>query len=375
MHICIYTKDEFYQADKEHILQNFFGARWRSNSICCNKVQSIFGRTIDCALEEGLKVIRNLFGTEGGRGGEGPDLKNVEDKKGNKYHLKPGGVPCIAEPIIQKSSAKNGTHLVRVSLRDIKQFGWTTAKLREQFPEVMFDINEIKNNLSYDEEYLKEEIHLRFRIGGTEYFRSLLKSAFNLLGVNSPETALMSCFDSLRYFILTGSGDSKKYIRYLPSSDELQILPQLGQIDHFIVIFSNGKTVEGIVQFFGGIGYLVRLADEYDGPDFCYGYQVNPLRDSNPAEVRNPLFDKFCIPTFDHGVEKLCPDVGRIYNEIISRLLERYYDLAQHKELSRIINEELMPHKGKLFTKEVAEKLVSRLTRFIVSRLNLDQLD
>jgi hypothetical protein len=370
MHICIYTKNEFYQSDKEHILQNFLGARWCSNKISCNEVQSIFGRTIDCALEERLKVIRTLFGTKGGRGGESQNLKNIKDKKGNKYHIKPGGVPCIPEPIIQKRPIKDSAHLVQVSLGHKKQLEWAVDKLRKQFPNVVFDINEIRKKLrKCDTKYLKEKIHLELSIGGTEYFRGLLKSAFNLLGVNSSETALMPCFDSLRCFILTGSGDSKKYIRHLPSSDELQIL-RLGQIDHFIGIFSNGKTVEGIVQFFGGIGHLVRLTDVYDGADFCYGYIVNPLRDSEPSEIRNPTFYKGCIPTFYKGIKEPSQDVKHIYKEIISCLLKKYYDFAQQEEVSRIVNEELMQHKGKLLTEDMLERLISKTMRFIESRLN-----
>ncbi len=72
---CIYCKGTFDKADEEHILQNFLGARWDSPLIVCNSCQKHFGKTIDVAFEQGLQPIRNLLGTRGGRGGEGPTLK------------------------------------------------------------------------------------------------------------------------------------------------------------------------------------------------------------------------------------------------------------------------------------------------------------
>jgi len=53
MHTCIYTRTNFASSTGEHILQNFLGARWTSNSIVCNEAQIKFGKTIDSAFEVG----------------------------------------------------------------------------------------------------------------------------------------------------------------------------------------------------------------------------------------------------------------------------------------------------------------------------------
>lgn len=68
MNRCIYSLEDFDEAAGEHILQNFLGARWTSKRISSDPVQDLFGRTIDVALEKGLREIRNLLGTRGGRG-------------------------------------------------------------------------------------------------------------------------------------------------------------------------------------------------------------------------------------------------------------------------------------------------------------------
>ncbi len=282
MKTCIYAKNEFASADGEHILQNFLGARWVSNDISCNEAQALFGETIDSALEEGLRQFRNLLGTKSGRGGDGPDLKNIEDSEGNKYHILPGGIPHLAQPTIATNQLEDGSHVVHVKLGDMKQLDWAIAKLRNQFPTASWNIEEIKGQLTSEKQYLNDKIRLRAGIGGQEYFRGLLKAAFNLLGVNDSSIALHPCFDALRIFILDGTGEDRNHIRWLTTTDKLAI-SNLGPFDHFVGIYSKGNTVDGIVQFFGGICHIVRLTSNYNGPEFRFGYQVNPLRNSPPC--------------------------------------------------------------------------------------------
>lgn len=134
MKTCIYTKTVFETAHGEHILQNFLGARWIARNIVCNEAQKQFGETIDSALEQRLRLFRNLLGTKGGRGGDGPDVKNIKDSEGNRYHLSPGGAPYLAEPVINTRELPDGSCLVQAKLGDIKQLDWTVAKLRKKFP-------------------------------------------------------------------------------------------------------------------------------------------------------------------------------------------------------------------------------------------------
>lgn len=371
MKTCIYTKTEFASADGEHILQNFLGARWVSHDISCNEVQASFGKTIDSALEAGLRQFRTLLGTKGGRGGEGPDVKNVEDSKGNKYHMQPGGTPFLAEPVIITNEFKDETHVAHVKLGDMKQLGWAIAKLRNQFPNASWDIEEIKGKLTSEKEYLRDRIHLSTGIGGCDYFRGLLKAAFNLLGANATDIALQPCFDALRIYILNGVGNDKNHIRWLATTDRLAI-NNLGPFDHFVAVYSRGKTVDGIVQFFGSVGHIVRLTDNYDGPDFCFGYQVNPLRDSDPAETRTPTFDQNHLPKFDGGYDTPGPNVWPIYSALFSRFMESYYDIASKREISRIVDDVLIPHEGEILSEEIVGELVEQMSKFIVTRIRRD---
>ena len=263
-------------------MQNFLGARWVSHDIACNEIQSQFGGTIDTSLAHGLRQFRNLLGTRGGRGGEGPDIKNVEDTSGNKYHMRPGGVPFLAEPLIETQELDDGSHVIRATLGDFKQLGWAVAKMQTQLPNSRFDIGEIKNNLKPSNDYLTDPLELTAGIGGRDYFRGLLKAAFNLVAANSTEVALLRCFDALRSFIVDGNGRDADHVRWIATADPLPF-PQLGLFDHFIAVYSRGESVEGVVQFFGGISHLVRLTDSYDGL-FCF-QEILQNRCSEPISV------------------------------------------------------------------------------------------
>lgn len=370
MKTCIYTKKEFAAADGEHILQNFLGARWVSHEISCNEAQALFGETIDSALEQGLRQFRNLLGTKGGRGGNGPTLKNVDDFEGNKYyHIQPGGIPYIAQPIITTNQLEDGSHVAYIKLGDMKQLGWAIAKLRNQFPKAPWKTEDLAKQFTLEAEYLNDSIQLSAGIGGREYFRGLLKAAFNLLGAKDSRIALRPCFDTLRAFILAGTGEDKNHIRWINTTDKLNI-PELGPFDHFVGIYSEGENVDGIVQFFGGISHLVRMTSNYDGPKFRFGYQVNPLRDSNPSERRELNFDPQHLPRFAHGHENPGPEVLSIYRAIFSRFLEGYYKMASEKEISKIMDEVLIPHEGEILSDEIVGELVEQVSKFIVTRIH-----
>jgi len=88
MFTCIYTKEECEDSAGEHVLQNSFGARWRSKRITCDKLQAEFGSTIDVEVERAFQPFRNMLGARGGRGETGPSLE-AKDIDGAKYLLHP----------------------------------------------------------------------------------------------------------------------------------------------------------------------------------------------------------------------------------------------------------------------------------------------
>ncbi|WP_281717987.1 hypothetical protein [Pandoraea apista] len=372
MNRCIYTKEHFETADGEHILQNFLGARWTSSEISSNLAQHRFGATIDVALADGLKEIRNFLGTRGGRGELGPSLKNIMGSEGTRFTVSPGGKPNIAEPVIKTAQMANGLHQVQVVLGDMKQLGWAVAKLRELYPNASFDIEELRQQVVVQSGYANEHINYRSGLGGDEFFRGVLKAAFNLLGASDTDTALLDIFDEVRTFILNGTGDCKKFVHWL-NTDKAHAVPKIGDFDQFVTVYSNNGFVDGYIQFYGDIGFSLRLAEQYTGPEFCYGYLVDSFRTATPAEIRHPDFNKEIIPTFESGSPLPDETVWPSMSARFSRILERYYRQADAQNVSRIVDEVLLPHDGKPITKEMLDELSQKTAEYFVHRLSMSR--
>lgn len=368
MTTCIYTREPFLESNAEHILQNFLGARWTSREIVCNRVQSQFGESIDLALEQGLRSFRNLLGTKGGRGGDAPTLRHIKGSQGNHYHLKPGGVPCLSKPAIQTTISENGIHDVRIRASDMRQFDWAMAEVAHRFPGIELDRDAWKSSAEVTDEYMMERLHVGSSIGGLDYFRGLLKAVFNLLGVNAANIALHPCFDAVRTFILSGTGDVAQHIRW-PNNSRPLPASTLERFDHVIFIHSRKNAVEGFVEFFGGIGHMVCLSDTYEGRDFSFGYRVNPLRNSNPAEMRDPPINRSLVPLFDHGYEEPDEEARTIYVDRINQFLADHSKLARENEIERIVDQWFAAHTGEILSEEILRDLTHRVSLFMQSML------
>jgi hypothetical protein len=365
---CIYTKEPFQTSDGEHILQNFLGARWISSEIVSNEVQAAFGRTIDAELEKGMRSIRTWLGTLGGRGGEGAPLKNIQGSSGNRYHITSGGKPTLAEPILKGHSLPDGTHQIQGQLGDIKQLGWFVAKLKDMHPNSHWNTEQIKPLLFARTRYTRERFTLSSHFGGDNFFRGALKSAFNLLGTQDVTLALNPALDGVRNFILTGSGKRTDFLKWMPTKEEIS-LPRIGEFDHFLTVYSRNNAIEGYVQYFGELGFLLKLSDNYDGHDFAYSYIVDPFRDGQPSEQRMANFEKENIPSFSEGRE-LPDDCARsVILERFARLMKRQEDRQRKGNISRIVDETLLPHIGENLSQETLDELARKIAEFFIFQM------
>ena len=369
MPTCIYSKAKFDFADGEHILQNFLGARWVSNQIVCNEVQKQFGETIDCDLEKALRPFRNLLGSKGGRGGDGPPIKNLKSKDGRIYHLLPGGKPILAKPYLSIKQKREKHFLVEVELASKKQVDWLLSDIKKQIPEIdsnnLSQLRERILNTPSKQVYLTAPLVNKAVLGGEAYFKALLKASFNLLGVMSSEIALSPCFDSVREYIAHGKGDFKQFIRWSNIENRIAI-EQLSNFDHFIGIYSNGNNVDGVFQVFGSIYHMFRLTNHYSGEVFCYSYAVNPLRNTEPSERRNMKFDVSKMPKFDEGTPLPDESVWPVYREMIKTFFINHSHYARELELERIIRETFEKYKEEtdFVTPEMIGEISVKVAKF-----------
>jgi hypothetical protein len=278
---------------------------------------------------------------------------------GEVVDLEPGGIPRLAEPLVKVSPVDNG-YQVSMQLGTIQQLGWALDILRKQRPDIKVDAEMFKQSAQSAAGRLPGYIKLSCMFGGRGYFRGLLKSCFNLLGVNNPGVALSSSCDPIRTFIKDGTGLIEDFARWIPEPQKLMI-PKIGKADHFIGIMSIRGGIEGIAQLFGQIRHAVRIAEQYSGAKFSYGYIVNPFRNTDPAEARNPSFDQSAIPAFNNQHIEPSEPILATFREGCENVYEVYRGLAVQSLVQDAINEIMLPTDGKPITEELRSALSLRV--------------
>ncbi len=114
---------------------------------------------------------------------------------------------------------------------------------------------------------------------------------------------------------------------------------------------------------------MIRLSDTYEGRDFSFGYQVNPLRNSSPAEMRDPTIDRDLVPIFDQGYEEPNEEARTIYMDKINQFLVDHSKLAHENEIRRIVDQWFAAHTGEILSEEILNDLTYRISLFMQSIL------
>ncbi len=355
MPTCIYSGAEFGAADAEHILQNSLGARWTSPSIVCDAMQKRFGETIDAALAEQVKIFRNLLDVRTGRRGDAPVLRNLETLGGHRVALQPGGVLQLNQPTIDVQQNADGTWAVKAAMRDAKDLGWVLHLIRQKIPKARIDADLIRGLLMTTVEEPSEVVKLQLGLGGPGYHRAAVKSVFNLAAACGVQV-LDSTFDDVRHFVSDGIGDSANFIRFAAKHGFVPAT-QFGAIDHFVAVVARGSVVEGFLQYYGGVQHVLRLARNYPGTAFAFGYLVNPLRVPEPAETRTPVFNPEEVPHFDdHPLEPSESTMAWMRSRL-RPVLDFHVRQGLERKVSRIVDEVLAPLDGRLITAEMCDTL------------------
>jgi hypothetical protein len=359
---CIYSLGEFEKSNGEHILQNFLGARWVSTELVSDELQAEFGRTIDAALEKRLKIVRNLLGTLGGRGGDGPTLKHLSATTGEHLDLEPGGHPRLSRPAMQEKKLPSGQIRVSAQVANRQQFDWMLAEVRRRHPNAEINLEQAVDSARLSEGFIEGYVPFQIDIGGNDYFRGALKACFNLLGATHPEIAIKTCFAPVREFIKDGNGTAERFVRWVVSSDQLDV-PQLGPGDQAIFIVTRDQSVEGVLQFFGQILHSFQLTDSYDGPSIQCGYIVDPFREASRSETRNPAFKPSSIPVFKDQSSVYSTAVQTGWETRLSRILDLYYSRSRSRMIEKTIAEVVQDHPGDVFTREMIEQIAQKLAQ------------
>lgn len=362
---CIYSRRTFVSASGEHILQNSFGARWRSTRIVCDDVQQEFGRTIDAEIDQHFRVLRSLLNVESGRKDPAPTIKGLKTQDGlQTVDIEPGGRPRLNRPNVIVKPLPDGRHEIHFQLGTKDHLGWAIHELKKQFPDVSVDAKELVKTASRAKSYVDSPVCLQFSFGGQDYARAIAKSCFNLLAV-SKHSVLDPAFDKVREFVLRGTGSSEEFLRW-PIEENTARIPSLGKLDHFLGFVSRGSTVEGLVKLFGCVYQAVRLTTTYEGPPLRCAYLVDPLREALVPEVRQPDFQEGIVPFFAEFPEYPEAKARMVLKAGVTHLMDEFYSRSRADTVDAVLKEVLGRPDGQPITREQINKISHLLARRIL---------
>jgi hypothetical protein len=288
MQRCIYCRTNFEKAPKEHIVNAFLGARWKNGTLICQDCQSAFANGIDTALYECLQPLRLLLNIEGDHGGTGEKLTDLPVTSGGTVDLGPGGTPIIRKPHVAITESPDGHRNASIKIGREQDLNWALSILREKIPDVMLDVEAIKQLGVKKNERLDGAVTFDVTFAGAEFRRAVLKCCANLFASHDEAgriAFLTPAFDAARAFVHNGTGADGDFVRWVISDKPLE-LPNCGPADQSILLTTRNGSVEGVIRFFGQLAFAVRLTNNYAGPPFRCAYVVDPYREADPAEHR-----------------------------------------------------------------------------------------
>lgn len=368
---CIYLKKPFEVGAKEHILQAALGAHWKDGNVISPEANSKFA-DMDAKLVGTIHPLRTLLGAKGERGA-GSDLKNIKDGEGRKYSMRSGGDYTLSEPFVNVEIESANSAKVSIEIPDEKQAGWAAVEIEKKLklvdPNWQLDRKLLAEKIAESGERIRERNPSPLRIenflGGDLALRAVVKSAFNLLGVNAPEIASSDCFDEAREFILNGLGKSEDFIRW--GTVRPLKRPKLGPVDHFLAVWSFKKKVFAYCQLYGVLIHPIRLATNYTGEKFSFSYVVDPLREASIKEQKNVGFDQGSMPRFNEAESGNNGRIRRSLQRNWTPVIQLSKLRMVESEIERIVNDVLLPHEGQLITEEISQELHFQLMSFITT--------
>ena len=344
MQRCIYCPTEFDEAPKEHVIHAFLGTRWKDGKLICPGCQTAFANGIDKALAERLQPYRLLLGIEGDHGGTGQPLKNLPVTSGETIDIGPRGQPRIVRPVV-KVTEDEGRQQVQVKIGRAKDLDWALSEVRKQLPHAKLDREQIKQLGVEKKERLDGEVKFDLTLGGTDFFRAVLKCCTNLFAAHDTAARaefLKAEFDAVRSFVREGTGQTGDFARWITSGAPLD-LPKRGPADQTVILTTRGGSIEGVMRFFGHLPFAVRLTTGYTGPPIRCAYVVDPYRLADPAEQRlsgdelAPFDER--IPVFAEQSPGNNAAVQAAWDAGLNRFMAHYTERENEETLQKVVDE------------------------------------
>lgn len=362
---------------KEHIIPNSIGGRKTiSGFICCN-CNSHTGETWDAELSKQFSWLSSMFEINRQRG----KIPPIEAKTtmGTVIKINPGLKPALAKPSIEESEENNKITL-NVIAPDKRTLRQAIEGLKRKHPQI--NVEETVDSAQFREEYLEGLAIFGIEFGSIYLAKSAIKSSLAIAFDSG--LSMENCMDALNY-IRSDEADTCYGLYY--DSDLLE-QREVDMPIHCIAVHADNQSghVLAYVEYFGIYRIVVRLGDDYKGPNKTNIYALDPRMNSKIEDLKIN-FKKIeinlnnIILKNEDQVEKAINNISNIIGPQYSLLIQKEYERRIEDLVRRSLKETDIKEGDKMneeliniISHNLAPLLVSRLTPINIKELiNSDQ--
>lgn len=274
MRPCIYCSNPV-DGSEQHIIPSAIGGQWESSAIVCSACNLALGNSLDKSLASRFAELNNRLAIMRGRRGVAGPIRQVATD-GTAYDVKPGGLArpsgssrsfnvCLnadgtGGEITAVASTERETQQMIEGYLKKRGFKATSSKITENW------------------EVPSPEFNSTMPLDAT-VLRATTKIGFEALAVNvARDLVMQEGFDHIRSYIKDGQEDGR-LIAFVDDTTESRETPDLGRVDHSVVVFCNAetRTVRASIVLYGMIPITALLSDVWDGPSSGWEHRVDPL--------------------------------------------------------------------------------------------------
>jgi hypothetical protein len=326
-------------ASIEHIISNACGGRLKSSKLLCKACNSIFGDKFDAELAQTVNPIANLLLIERDRG-EPQKIRSTSIDSGKQYDLEYGGEISHTRPeieLVNLDSEKIEDRKIKVRAPNVEILNQVLLGLKRKYPTL--NIEQAIRSAVTSRFAFNEEVEIKTSIGGTETFKSILKTAINFY---------IHCGGQRRYI--------EHLLPHLKGSEVLDVVwfhypekfifnPQGQDVTHVLKLVGDPgqRILYSYVELFNIHCFIVKLNCEFNGPaiDCDYIFNVHTLevsfRATDLSLDRSQLLELFSKKETISFFDQVKARYARVLN-ISQRLQARHY---RNKVISEAVHRTL----------------------------------
>lgn len=367
---CLFCDSDLDEDTKpEHILQSALGGRKTSQRLICSAHNELFGATMDRAVAEQVRFIRNFAQFPSGTGQPPPSLQNVLSGDDKLTVRSDGSLQLTGKPLHITKDA-DGHQSLQIRAGSAEQLAsllpHIAALLKMSEAEALEALK--ANRIVITTRPPDGVAHTTVQFGGEDVARSLTKSCLELWATRVGNDEVRSpSYAAARAFVLGENPDfqhDSRDTRRVPA--EVDLVDKYGEFFNLIYVRSDaaGRVIAHFTLY-NMTGWRIVLAEHGGTPDLQVGLVSNP---ADPKDWSDKIADMIEI---DFGwLDTIVPpdDTFERTREQFGALYKRHHELARAREIGFIVDGAFERHGRTEISLETEQALFRRITHEISDR-------